>query len=165
MELQQHQSLTQRQEQVQTLSHAQLQSLQVLMATTQELNQQLTDILQNNPVLEIAPPAQEVLVGDLMRPTENEEEREDFAAHVAEYDENLGEAASIDATGDDIPDYGILPERDRDSEERQQYFFDSLSTGPTMLDRLLEQLRDETGSNQALYAAGQTVLGNLDDNG
>ena len=165
MELQQHQSLTQRQTQEQTLSHAQLQSLQVLMATTQELNQQLTTALQENPVLEIASPAQEILVGDPMRPAENDEEREDFAAQAAEYDENLGEAASVDATGDDMLDYTMLPERDRDSEERQKYFFDSLSTAPTMMDRLLEQLRDETGSNQALYAAGQTVLGNLDDNG
>ena len=46
MELQQHQTISQKQTQEQTLSHAQLQSLQVLAATTQELTQQLTTAVQ-----------------------------------------------------------------------------------------------------------------------
>ncbi|MBP5638155.1 MAG: RNA polymerase factor sigma-54 [Victivallales bacterium] len=166
MELQQHQSINQKQTQEQTLSHAQLQSLQVLAATTQELQQQLTKELQQNPVLEVIANGHEVLVGDPMqRPTEDEHQRREFAATATEYDENLGDAAGVDATGDDRMDYTMLPTRDFDSEDRLKYYFDSLTTTPTMLDRLQEQLQDEAGNDKELYAAAQTVLGNLDDKG
>ena len=64
MELQQQQRVSQTQTQEQSLTHAQLQSLKILTATTQELQTQVTTALETNPVLEVLDYGNEMLAGD-----------------------------------------------------------------------------------------------------
>jgi len=176
--LSQNQSL--RQEQI--LAPQQLQSLELLQAPLQELEQKLASIAEQNPTLELLRPGTETLVGD---PTEGAyaapavpDYGEDGGMRAAFRDEDGAAAApAAEPAGSNFEAFKelcreFLPAEDRIQEthttedaERRQFRFDSLTVAPALHDRLLEQLRQTDGLDDHALKIGEEIIGSIDDTG
>lgn len=167
MELQQQQRVSQTQTQEQSLTHAQLQSLKILTATTQELQTQVTIALETNPVLEVLDYGNEMLAGDpIQDATAATAGDADRAAELADYDESLCAAVACGSGDDAGVDPMLLPaSAGQDDEERRRHFFDSLTAEPSGAETLREQLRDVAADDPILLRVGEEVIANLDDSG
>lgn len=170
MELNQNITITTRQELDQVLTPQMMQSLKILQATTQELEQAIMTELVQNPALELVALGREELIGnpieDSLAKSERDEDRE---AQLAEYDENLVDAVR-EAADDDAPldEYLPNPVHPLDAEERHARLIASLTTEPTLQDKLLEQIHDlipDAAPENQLYRACLEVLGNLNERG
>ncbi len=176
--LSQNQSL--RQEQI--LAPQQLQSLELLQAPLQELEQKLAAIAEQNPTLELLRPGTETLVGD---PTEGDyampaaapDGGEDGGMTTAFRDEDGSAMPAVEPAGSNFETFNelcreFLPTEDRTPEthtaedaERRQFRFDSLTVAPALHDRLLEQLRQTDGLDDNALRIGEEIIGSIDDTG
>ncbi len=148
------------------LSPQQILSLHVLQEPALELQQRIEAELVQNPVLEITGNSHEISAGDLMGEAQYPSTSMDSAARMVEKDESLTDQVREDWEDGVLPDMADGQRFDSDSEERRRHFFDSLSTEPSFLDSLHEQLMDVIPpEREDLAQATETVLGNLDDTG
>ncbi len=163
--LQQVISTDQRLEQKQQLVPQQLQSLQILMATTTELEQRVDQEMRQNPTLERLDGGPEQLAGDPMESDTNA----DTAAGTesADPDEALSELMRWSAEWSDVspPSYTGTSSPTPEDEERRRHFFDSLVAETTLQDVLLMQLRELENLNPDQFRVGQEIVGNIEESG
>lgn len=156
------QSQSQRQEQI--MAPQQIQSLEVLLASIQELQTKISQELSENPTLEQTTPGNEDLSGDILTNTEsaqknetNEEQRENDDAGIAEL------VRLADSWRNNISAKGASTYSPEDAEKRQ-FLFDSLTVEQSLQEFLLEQLRfRDVDSTTAKLA--ELVIGSIDDSG
>ncbi|NMA21471.1 MAG: RNA polymerase factor sigma-54 [Lentisphaerae bacterium] len=148
----------------------QLQSLEILQASSLELEQRVLQEIAVNPLLELVTPGNEVLESELL-PHDERSTREmdaELSAALIEKDENLAEALQGESSADYLDNYvsDLYSSRpDAEAEERRRYFFDSLTSEPTLLDVLEPQIREAAGADEELRDLCLQMVGNLDDAG
>lgn len=131
------------------------QAIQILQLSAVELEQQIQQELETNPVLEMAQsepvpePAQPVASTDA---TDDFEEAFDLDAYARdwEYDRRHRE-------GQDLS-------RNTDLDERRQYYQDSITREESFSSRLLTQLR-MAASDEKTLRIGEYIIGEIDDRG
>lgn len=142
-------STTLRQEQ--QLSARQLQSLELLNLPLLELEEKLTQALENNPLLEAenADPLPEP----------------EPVSEAADEDESLlpAEAAESEEWNDELP---LPPERTSsdEAEERREYLMNSLTDLPTLQEQLEFELA-MTSLPEDVRRAAAEIIGGIDDSG
>lgn len=157
---------TLRQEQI--MAPQQIQSLEILLATTQELEQKISEEISENPTLELLSHGTEDLVGN---PIEQDEttgspDQEEAAARAAERDETLAALIELNAPWQDgAYKAGSVRHYTAEDEERRQYMLDSLVSAKSLQDVLLEQLRQTEGLDQDAMGVCEEVIGSIDDTG
>ncbi len=128
-----------------TIAPHQLQSLDILAANRLELEARITAELEENPVLEIAEPAENETEENDPCETENlDENRDDFEETLDRFLENGTDFFS--------------------GEEQTGSIFDTLSSEKSFQEQLLEQLRLSDAPEHLLPVA-EEVIGNIGDNG
>ena len=157
------QQLHQRQEQ--TLTPVQLASLNILAAPLDLLEQRIHTELEQNPLLEAAPPAREELIGEPLSASNAEAaaperpdydgDEEDFSRLSELADHWSGLPREGGPSGADDPDA---------AQEYHDYTLATLTKPRTLTDYLLEQLRfcDLPDSERA---AAELVIGSIDERG
>ena len=142
-------STTLRQEQ--QLSARQLQSLELLNLPLLELEEKLTQALENNPLLE----------AECADPLPEPEP----VSEAADEDESLlpAEAAESEEWNDELP---LPPERTSsdEAEERREYLMNSLTDLPTLQDQLEFELA-MTSLPEDVRRAAAEIIGGIDDSG
>lgn len=155
-------------QQKQQLVPQQLQSLQILLATTTELSQKVEQEMEANPTLEMVQNGAEEEVGDPLATSDDETSLQNNTAQEAsEQDEALAELMRMSDNWREYtpPDYTGTSQPSPEDEERREHFFNSLVTRMSFQDTLLEQLRDTEGLDQEQSRAAREIIGNIDDNG
>jgi RNA polymerase sigma-54 factor len=141
-------SIQQTLSQQQTLAPQMRQSLEILQASTLELQQLLQQAMDTNPVLE--------------------DDTESLSLDEMEQDEREGEEEVIDDPYDDLRDLAIMENRamssSADDEERREHLYNSIVGPETLQQHLLAQL-DLSLAEPAQREAALALLGNLDDRG
>ncbi len=161
-------NMTQRLEQ--TMAPQQLQSLEILQASSMELEQRVLQEIALNPLLELATPGAEVLESDLLSQDirSPQEIQAELSAAVIEKDENLASALLEDLNEDYLDNYvsDLYHSRpDAEAEEKRRHFFDCLSSEPNLLDLLEPQIQEAVGEDEAMRELCLQMVGNLDDAG
>lgn len=140
-----HQSLSQQQ----TLAPQMRKSLEILQASTLELNQIISQALEVNPVLE-----------DVTESISLDEEGPD--------PEEADSLDYLNETDDDWRDRSIMDGKSspwtQEDEERRQRLYDSI-VAPVTLQQHLQQQLDLSMVEPKIREAAQAILGNLDDRG
>lgn len=140
-----HQSLSQQQ----TLAPQMRKSLEILQASTLELNQIISQALEANPVLE-----------DITESISLDEEGPD--------PEEADSLDYLNETDDDWRDRSIMDGKSspwtQEDEERRQRLYDSI-VAPVTLQQHLQQQLDLSMVEPKIREAAQAILGNLDDRG
>ncbi len=140
-----HQSLSQQQ----TLAPQMRKSLEILQASTLELNQIISQALEVNPVLE-----------DVTESISLDEEGPD--------PEEADSLDYLNDTDDDWRDRSIMDGKSspwtQEDEERRQRLYDSI-VAPVTLQQHLQQQLDLSMVEPKVREAAQAILGNLDDRG
>jgi RNA polymerase sigma-54 factor len=156
---------TQRLEQI--MAPHQIQSLEILMATLPELEQKISEELSENPTLELLETGVEQLAGN---PVEADKTPDDIAP-VDEDEQRLAEKERL------VDDLIKLNEMQRgiprklnydgseEAEERHQYFWDSLTTEPTIEEVLAAQLRQTEGLTPEELRVCVEIIGSIDGTG
>lgn len=158
------QQLVQSLRQEQIMAPQQIQALQILLATIPELEQRITQELEQNPTLELVDSGLETLAGN---PLEDDtagapQLREDVAAAAAEHDESL--ATMIQLT-DSWRDYAPQASYSEADAERRQFLFDSLTAEPNLQEHLLQQVRESEGVDARLRELCTHIIGSIDESG
>ncbi len=152
-EMQQQQSLRQEQ----TMTHQQIQALEMLFAPVMELSSILSAELEKNPVLECDASEHERLEIEDVNSAENDGDRD----RDRDSDQWLDKVMELDnashLTRPSLP-------QNRETEEERRHFLDSLTSSENLRDELLEQLRflDMLGD---LREAAEAVISALNDDG
>ncbi|MDD3954081.1 MAG: RNA polymerase factor sigma-54 [Lentisphaeria bacterium] len=151
----------------QTMAPQQLQSLEILQASSLELEQRVLQEIALNPLLELVTPGAEILESDLLSQDERSTREMDteLSAAVIEKDENLASALLEDLNADYLDNYvsDLYHSRpDAEAEERRRHFFDSLSSEPNLLDLLEPQIQEAAGADEELRELCLQIVGNLD---
>ncbi|MDY0176443.1 MAG: RNA polymerase factor sigma-54 [Lentisphaeria bacterium] len=170
MQLQLGQNLHVSQRQEQVMAPQQLQSLEILQAGSLELEQKLLQEVQQNPLLELLKPANEVLESSLRGNDERDEEqyKADLEASIIEKDENLSAALLEDQSANNLDNFSgdlYFSRPDAEAEERRRYFFDSISREPGFYEQLEEQILDQTAEQPELRALSLQLAAYLDGSG
>ncbi len=139
-----------RQTQEHILAPHQLQSLDILAASLQELEAKLLAEKELNPILEFDENSKFAEEPVQYREETIDENREDFQ-------ETLERFVS---SGSDFFQSG----NDADSDNNRQQFFESIATEVSLQEQLMEQLRF-SDCPPALYPAAEEIIGNIADNG
>ena len=162
------QGLQTRQEQ--NLTPQQIQTMNLLQKPSLELEQELVQKMEQNPVL-VVDNLREVTIGNPIEEAgERSERNDDIVAAAIENDENNWEAAIVNSEEHSAEpmDYDPGNSWDADREERYRHFVDS-QTRPisSIQEILMEQLREAVDEDKQplLFRACLEVLGNLDKNG
>ncbi len=147
------QNQTLRQEQ--TLSARQLQSLELLHAPVLELQEQLSQILAANPVLELEPSEMELPVGDILSTVERPERGEN--------EEDFDNTPPPEEWHDELP---LPPESSGpdDHGEGREHFFNSLASERTLHEQLYDELH-LADADWKLRRIAELVIGCIDDSG
>ena len=140
-----HQTLSQQQ----TLAPQMRKSLEILQAGTMELTQIINQALETNPVLE------DVTESVSLDNEAPDPEEADSLEYLNETDDDWRERTIIE---------GQTAPWTQDDEERRQHLYDSI-VAPETLQQHLQQQLDQSMVPRAVRAAGQALLGNLDDRG
>ena len=142
----------------------QIQSLEVLLASIQELQAKISEELTENPTLEQITPGNEELSGDILTNTESAQKNETTAEQRANDDAGMAELVRLaDSWRDNIGGSGPSTYSPEDAEKRQ-YLFDSLTIEQSLQESLLEQLRfRDVDADTAKLA--ELVIGSIDDSG
>ncbi len=161
------QGLQTRQEQ--NLTPQQIQTMNLLQKPSLELEQELAQKMELNPVL-VVENHREITIGDPLEDANARSDRnEELVAQAIENDENNWEAAIVnsDSHNDEPMDYDPGNNWDADREERYRHFVDSQTRPVSFQEALMEQLRDAVNEEKQprLFRACLEVLGNLDKNG
>ena len=155
------QSQSQRQEQI--MAPQQIQSLEVLLASIQELQTKISEELAENPTLEQTTPGNEDLSGDILTNTESAQKNETATEQRENDDAGMAELARLtDSWQNNIPS-GTSTYSAEDAEKRQ-YLFDSLTVEQSLQEFLLEQLRFRDVDPKTEKLA-ELVIGSIDDSG
>ncbi|MBE6367653.1 MAG: RNA polymerase factor sigma-54 [Lentisphaerae bacterium] len=153
----------QSQQQLQQLSPTQMQGLQLLFTPVMELESKLAAELENNPLLEVVSPAREELCGDTFSDAQlaaTEPDRSEFDDDRESFP--LLEALTA-GNGEDYSDREYNVQAD-DLQKQRNFAFDSLTSNPTLLDIVNEQLQFCTLSKRERQAA-ELVTASLDEHG
>ncbi len=161
------QGLQTRQEQ--NLTPQQIQTMNLLQKPSLELEQELVQKMELNPVL-VVENYREITIGDpLEEANARSDHNEELVAQAIENDENNWEAAVVnsDSHNDEPMDYDPGNSWNADREERYRHFVDSQTRPVSCQEALMEQLRDAVDQEKQprLFRACLEVLGNLDKNG
>ena len=152
--------------QEQILAPQQIQSLEILLASVQELQMKISEELTENPTLEQISPGNEDLVGDVLSDTESaqnqltpEEKKNSEGDAVAEM-LHLAESWQ-----NSVPFSGASGWQSSSiDEEKRDFLFDSLTAEPSLQELLLEQLRLSDADEKTSELA-ELIIGSIDDSG
>ena len=141
-----------------------MQSLRFLQAPLPELRDLIRGELEQNPVLEEKADDSDALLAPLepVAATVDEADREndfdpdDFGREIDALEKMLEPRPLDEAPG--------APPPTAESEEKRQFFMDSLTAPPSLHAHLEEQL-NESGLDEAQKKAGEYIIGNVDENG
>ena len=141
-----------------------VQALRFLQAPWPELRELVRAELEQNPVLEEKTLDSEALLAPLEPAAapadevdqENDFEPDDFGREIDALEKMLTPRALVEAPG--------IPPPNPEAEEKRQFFIDSLTAPPSLHAHLEEQL-NESGMDAAQKAAGEYIIGNVDENG
>ncbi len=149
MDFKQQQSISQSMRQEQTMSHQQIQALEMLNVPVLELDALVLKELEKNPVLA----------------TEESElsKKERAEAVTTENEEWLDKILKLDEGTRYIRSRGPIG-NNPDDEEKRQHFLDSFTVENTLQDVLLEQLRF-LDLEPTLKECCETIISGLDDDG
>jgi RNA polymerase sigma-54 factor len=140
-----------------TMAPQQIQSLEILLLPTLELQQKISQEIEINPTLEIDGSSEE-LMGDLLTESLPDGPTEDqLAGEAAAQDESICSLISIDPSWRDHAGSG----NSSDADSKRQHFFDSLTTETSLQEYLVEQLRTSELEDEYLDIAEQ-VIGSID---
>jgi RNA polymerase sigma-54 factor len=141
-----------------------MQALKYLQVPVAELHELVQTEMQQNPVLEeklgelnLEPPGMEAPGATTFDEVDqqNDYEPDDFGREIDALEKMLEPRAMEEGSGE-----SSTPE----SEEKRQFFLDSLTASPSLHAFLEEQLA-ESGLDEEHKRAGEQVVGNLDENG
>lgn len=147
-ELVQQQSMRQEQ----TMTHHQIQALEMLFAPVMELSSIISGEIEKNPVLEVESESYEKL--------EIEDVNDEEVANSNETDEWVEKILQLDSKAT----YGQMNTPIKQESEERRHFLDSLTTHKTLHDHLNEQLMF-LGLDEDMRACCETVISGLDDDG
>ena len=147
-ELVQQQSMRQEQ----TMTHHQIQALEMLFAPVMELSSIISGEIEKNPVLEVESEKYEKL--------EIEDVNDEEVANSNETDEWVEKILQLDSK----TPYGQVNTPIKQESEERRHFLDSLTTHKTLHDHLNEQLMF-LGLEENLRTSCETVISGLDDDG
>ncbi|MFO7821446.1 MAG: RNA polymerase factor sigma-54 [Lentisphaeria bacterium] len=154
-----------RQEQI--MAPQQIQSLEILMAPIQELEQKISEEMIENPTLEMLEMGTERLVGN---PVEDEGGSESEAYgddSVTDKNETLDNLLKLDQIWEDrmsAPSHSRRSYSSEDEEQRQ-HCFDSLVSEQSLQDYLMEQLRQTEALDDEMQRVCEEIIGSIDDSG
>lgn len=160
-------SQTQTMRQQQQLVPQQLQSLNILLATTAELEQKIDEELLENPTLELIENPTQQLVGNPVETSDMPDDNKDKAAEMAEKDENLAALIELNESYDDYvpPSYAGSGSYTPEDEEHRKFLFDSLVQETTLQELLMMQLRERDDISEHLAITCEEIIGSIDDRG
>ena len=151
------------------------QSLKILQVPAMELRSTILEELESNPTLEELPyddisieaPDEGLSKGDSGE-SDSEVERTESPTEASERLDFKDEYKVLERMGEDWKEYwneeaGEIPYTSEDA-RRRQYFFDSLTSGQSFQDQLLEQARLVENDPKVVDAL-EFVIGSLDDSG
>ena len=142
-----------------------MQALRFLQAPLPELRELVRTELEQNPVLEeklgegdaaLAAPEPLTAVAFDEADQENDFEPDDYGREVDALEKMLEPRPLEEAPG--------LPPPSPETEEKRQFFLDSITAPPSLHAHLEEQL-NESGLDAEQKKAGEYIIGNVDENG
>ena len=151
--------------QEQTLAPQQIQSLEVLLASAQELQVKISEELTDNPTLELITPGNEDLVGDVIADAESAQNQLTPEEKKSSEDDGVAEMIQLaDSWQNSIPFSGTSGGQNSVDEEKRDFLFDSLTAEPSLQELLLEQLRLSDADEKTAELA-ELIIGSIDDSG
>ena len=152
--------------QEQILAPQQIQSLEILLASVQELQVKISEELAENPTLEQISPGNEDLVGDVLSDTETAQNKPTAEEKKNNEDDAVAEMLHLaDSWQNTTPFSGTGGWQSSDvDEEKRDFFFDSLTAEPSLQELLLEQLRLSDADEKQMILA-ELIIGSIDDSG
>jgi len=159
-----YQSQSLKQEQI--LAPQQIQSLEILLASVQELQVKISEELAENPTLEQISPGNEDLVGDVLSDTESAQKQATPEEKKNNEDDAVAEMIHLaDSWQNSIPfSGGSGYQNSEDAEQKREFLFDSLTADPSLQELLLEQLRLSDADEETI-PLGELIIGSIDDSG
>jgi len=160
---------TQTLRQQQLLVPQQLQSLEILLLPSLELEQKIGEELMENPTLEIVEHGAQQLMGN---PIEDEHggpaAQEELAAQAAEKDEALATLIQLDESWHDYvpPSHTGSAAPTEEEEGRHQFVLNSMVAEPSLQEMLSTQLRQQAGElEDHIYRICEEIVGDIDERG
>ena len=159
-----YQSQDLRQEQI--LAPQQIQSLEILLASVQELQVKISEELAENPTLEQETPGNEDLAGDVLSETDSAQKKETAEEKKNNDDDGVAEMIQLaDSWQNSIPFSGGGGwGNNEENEEKRQFLFDSLTDEPSLQEQLMEQLRLSDADTKTRELA-ELIIGSIDESG
>ena len=155
---------SQRLSQEQIMAPQQIQSLEILLLPTLELQQKISQELEINPTLELVDKGSEDLIGDVFSETlPDSQGHDDLAADAVSKDEALNDIMAMDESWRDHLPAGSGG-GDAESESKRQHFFDSLTADSSLSDHLFDQIRTLELEEKELEICTE-IVGSLDEKG
>jgi RNA polymerase sigma-54 factor len=145
MDLNQKQNLTQGMRQEQTMTHQQIQALEMLFLPVLELQAMIDSELEKNPVLETEESP------ELELPAQND--NDDWLEQVLKLDEDKRYIRP-----------GSISKYSKDDEEKRHHYLESVTSEKTFQQSLIDQLRF-SDLEPKLYNCCEFVISGLDDDG
>ena len=157
---------SQRLGQEQIMAPQQIQSLEILLLPTLELQQKISQELEINPTLELVDKGTEDLIGDVLSETlPDSQSHDDLAAEAVSKDEALNDIMAMDESWrDHLPSGTGGGGGDAESESKRKHFFDSLSEESSLHDHLMDQVRTLGLSEDEIEFCTE-IIGNIDEKG
>lgn len=131
-------------------------SLELLQAPTVELRTLVRQEVEQNPTLEEQPMDMEQIEIEPEKPTKTDEE--------ASFDAEFDKLAKLDDEWRDYFNQTSIRGPSKESEERRQHFFDSLSQPQSLQQHLVNQLTMAT-QDPAKRQLGELIIGSINDEG
>ncbi len=159
-----YQSQDLRQDQI--LAPQQIQSLEILLASVQELQVKISEELSENPTLEQISPGNEDLVGDVLSDAESAQNKPTQEEKKNSENDAVTEMLHLaDSWQNSVPFSGAGGWQSSDVDgEKRDFFFDSLTAEPSLQELLLEQLR-LSDADTKIIALAELIIGSIDDSG
>ncbi|NOY74698.1 MAG: RNA polymerase factor sigma-54 [Kiritimatiellaeota bacterium] len=142
----------------------QIQSLEVLLASIQELQMKISQELSENPTLEQVSPGNEELSGDILSNTESVQKNETPEERRENDDDGMAELARLADSWRGGDQNGPTTAFSAEAAEKRQYLFDSLTVEQSLQEYLSEQLRFLDIDDKTAELA-ELVIGSIDDSG
>lgn len=140
--------------QEQTISTAQIQSLNILLTPAVELRSIIEQALVENPVLEVEEPDYEPLPETGASGKEEAEDTDDALRAVLEYT----------AAGGEPQDLGFPPDQAQSIQEWRDQLFESLTDHESMQTHLMNQLQ-LMELDEKTFRIGEAIIGSIEDTG
>lgn len=161
-----HQELHQEMRQLQTLSPQMQQALYLLQLPIMQLQAQIQQELESNPVLEQAATEHERLEVEpgVMGEPEGDGASSEGQAEELDFREEFERLETMDRDWRDMMSQTQSFGGDPDEEERRAHMMESIVRSQGLQDFLLEQLRT-SGCTDAEVEIGEYLIGDIDENG